>query len=50
MNVKLCKYNSKCKKLFRKAKADPTKLNVYKNYRKTLTRLKLHENRDCYSY
>ena len=45
MSVKLCKLNSKCKRLFKHARVskDANKLMRYKSYRKVLNRLKLHE-------
>ena len=51
MTVQLCKYNSKCKKLFRKARKgrDVNLYEKYRMYRITLNRLKLHIKREFYS-
>ena len=51
MNVKLCKLNTKCKRLFKIAmqnKNDESKYKRYKLYRRTLNRLKLFEKHDFY--
>ena len=50
VNVKLCKLNSKCKKLFRKAhiRQDFDTLYKAKSYRRALNRLKLFEKREFY--
>ena len=52
MNVKLCKYNRKCLKLYHKWLDDRTNTNLetkYRNYRKTLVRLKKYERTDFYN-
>ena len=50
MNIKLCKMNKKCKKLFKKVRISGSivDLNRYKCYRQALNRLKLHEKRVFY--
>ena len=50
MNVKLCKYNAKCRKLCLKAKSknDESSWVLYRTYRNVLNRLKCYERKDYY--
>ena len=45
MNVQLCKLNSKCKRLYKRALEKPECYQHYKQYRATLNRLKLYNKR-----
>ena len=51
MTVRICKWNSKCKKLFRKFCETRTHSDHvrYVNYRRTLNKLKVYEKRTFYS-
>ena len=50
MTIQLCKYNRKCKKLFKQVvyTKNVDKMNHYRNYRRILNRLKLSEKRNFY--
>ena len=51
MSVKICKYNSKCKQLFKKARQSNNSALIAKSkmYRATLNQLKLSEKRTFYN-